>query len=102
MVYLSGSGKRALLDVISRRASGIVRGDIFLNSVSVTSKIFRESCGFVTRTADLIPGLTVRQTLMYSAQLGIGNKVSNTMKRARVRKLLSNECLNPEMQQLKC
>lgn len=89
-----GSGKRALLDVIARRAPGRMRGDIFLNNVSLTTKLFQENCGFVTRTCDLIPGLTVRQTLAYAAQLGIGGRVSNTVKRARVKQVMADLALN--------
>ena len=37
----SGSGKRALLDVISRRALGTTRGIILLNQMPLTAQIFR-------------------------------------------------------------
>ena len=69
-----GSGKRALLEVISRRAQGPTRGQILLNGVPMSMRLFQESCGYVTQKCDLIPGLTVRQTLHYVAQLTIGKK----------------------------
>ena len=104
-----GSGKRALFEVISRRAQGPTRGQILLNGVPMSmrlfqvwihelypvldeilyihqylvlkylqchvSKCFQESCGYVAQKCDLLPGLTVRQTLHYAAALTIGSKV---------------------------
>ncbi|GAB6028958.1 hypothetical protein CHUAL_004753 [Chamberlinius hualienensis] len=89
-----GSGKRALLDVIARRAPGKVKGGMLLNNVPITKKIFQESCGLVVHTCDLIDGLTVQQTLMYAAEMGIGSKVSNTVKRARVKQVMADLALN--------
>ena len=37
---------------------------------------FQESCGYVAQKCDLLPGLTVRQTLNYAAALTIGSKVT--------------------------
>lgn len=80
----SGSGKRALLEVTARRALGVTRGQILLNEISLSLQLFQEQCGFVPRKVQLMPGLTVRQTLLYAAHLTIGNKVSGAMKRSRV------------------
>ena len=71
-----GSGKRALLEVISRRAQGPTRGQILLNGVPMSMRLFQESCGYVTQKCDLLPGLTVSQTLHYAAMMTIGSKVS--------------------------
>lgn len=65
--FFIGSGKRALLDVISRRVQGPTRGQILLNNVPMSLKLFQERCGYVTHKCDLIPGLTVQQTLHYTA-----------------------------------
>ncbi|KFM80679.1 ATP-binding cassette sub-family G member 5, partial [Stegodyphus mimosarum] len=89
-----GSGKRALLEVIGRRALGMTRGQIILNDISLTLQLFQEQCGFVPRQVTLLPGLTVRQTLMYSAQLTIGSKVSKSMKRNRVKQVMADLALN--------
>ena len=90
-----GSGKRALLEVISRRAQGPTRGQILLNGVPMSMRLFQESCGYVTQKCDLIPGLTVRQTLHYVAQLTIGPKVSQYVKSARVKQVLADLALSP-------
>ncbi|KAG8193192.1 hypothetical protein JTE90_005542 [Oedothorax gibbosus] len=89
-----GSGKRALLEVIGRRALGVTRGQILLNEISLSLQLFQEQCGFVPRRVSLLPGISVRQTLMYSAQLTIGPKVSMSMKRNRVKQVMADLALN--------
>ena len=91
----TGSGKRALLEVISRRAQGPTRGQILLNGVPMSMRLFQESCGYVTQKCDLLPGLTVRQTLAHVAQLTIGSKVSKYVKNARVKQVLADLALSP-------
>ncbi|PSN35410.1 hypothetical protein C0J52_23893 [Blattella germanica] len=54
-----GSGKRALLEVISRRAQGPTRGQILLNGAPMSLRLFQQNCGYVTHKCDLLPGLTV-------------------------------------------
>ena len=75
-----GSGKRALLEVISRRAQGPTRGNIALNGVPMSMRLFQESCGYVTQKCDLVGGLSVEATLMYAASLGLGSKVARYVK----------------------
>ena len=94
LLYI-GSGKRALLEVISRRAQGPTRGQILLNGVPMSMRLFQESCGYVTQKCDLLPGLTVRQTLEYVAKMTIGPKVSHYVKSARVKQVLADLALSP-------
>ena len=94
IIYV-GSGKRALLEVISRRAQGPTRGQILLNGVPMSMRLFQESCGYVTQKCDLLPGLTVRQTLEYVAKMTIGPKVSPYVKSARVKQVLADLALSP-------
>ena len=39
--YILGSGKRALFEVISRRAQGPTRGQILLNGVPMSMRLFQ-------------------------------------------------------------
>lgn len=71
-----GSGKRALLEVISRRSSGTTRGEIILDGTPMSPQLFQTTCGYVNHRTDLIPSLTVEQTLYYAAHLSIGPQVS--------------------------
>lgn len=65
-LLILGSGKKALLDVISRRVHGPTRGQILLNNQPMSLSLFQQRCGYVTHKCDLIPGLTVEQTLYYT------------------------------------
>ncbi|KAG1655938.1 ATP-binding cassette sub-family G member 8 [Nymphon striatum] len=85
-----GSGKRALLDVISRRAQGPTRGQIILNKVPMSLSLFQETCAYVSNKVNLVSGLTVRQTLAYAGELTIGNKVSSSVKKNRVKQVLAD------------
>ncbi|XP_067124496.1 ATP-binding cassette sub-family G member 5 [Centruroides vittatus] len=89
-----GSGKRALLEVIARQSSGTTHGQILLNDVPISARLFQEQCCYVQRRSNLLPGLTVRQTLSYSAQLSIGSKVSSSVKRNRVKQAMADLALN--------
>nr|CAD7203306.1 unnamed protein product [Timema douglasi] len=90
----AGSGKRALLEVISRRAQGPTRGQIILNGAPMSLRLFQQSCGYVTHKCDLLPGLNVEQTLYYAAQLTIGSQVSRYMKRSRVKQVMADLALS--------
>ncbi|GLH08225.1 Protein white [Gryllus bimaculatus] len=89
-----GSGKRALLEVVARRAQGPTRGQLLLNGAPMTLRLFQQSCGYVTHKCDLLPGLSVEQTLYHAAQLALGTKVSRHLKRSRVRQVMADLALS--------
>lgn len=89
-----GSGKRTLLDVISRRAHGATRGQILFDGSPLTLSWFQQTCGYVTHRTDLIPSLDTEQTLYYAANLSSGEKVSRYTCSTRVRQMLSDLALN--------
>ncbi len=66
---LLGSGKTTLLDVIARRAQGQVVGGVYIDGKLLTSQLFRTDCGYVIQADRLLPNLTVRETLTYTARL---------------------------------
>ncbi|KAL7022856.1 hypothetical protein ACKWTF_012411 [Chironomus riparius] len=84
-----GSGKRALLDVISRRAEGRGRGSVLLNGAPLTKNLFQQRCGYVTHQCDFIPGLTVSQTLHYTPTI-----LSGYLKSSKVRQVLADLALS--------
>ncbi|XP_053203807.1 ATP-binding cassette sub-family G member 5-like isoform X2 [Panonychus citri] len=88
-----GSGKRALIDVIGHRVSGqgSTKGQILLNDVPLTLRLFQEQCGFVSKRTQLIPGLTVRQSLQYMANMTM--KTSSTMKKTRIKQVIADLAL---------
>lgn len=88
-----GSGKKALIDVIGHRAmgQGQTKGQILLNDVPLTLRLFQEQCGFVSKRTEFIDGLTVRQMLHYQAKMTL--KTNNTIKRARIKQVLADLAL---------
>lgn len=84
-----GSGKRALLDVISRRAEGSTRGQVLLNGTPLSKPLFQQRCGYVTQSCTFIPGLTIAQTLHYTATI-----LSGYLKSSKVRQVLADLALS--------
>ena len=82
-----GSGKKALLDSISRRSGHPRRGHVLLNGVPMSLQLFQESCGYVTSKSNLLPGLTVEQTLHYSAQMTLA-LTDSTVRKTRVKQVM--------------
>jgi ATP-binding cassette subfamily G (WHITE) protein 5 (sterolin 1) len=89
-----GSGKRALLEVIAHRTSSesATKGQILLNEVPLTARLFQEQCGFVCRQTSLLHGLSVRQHLHYMAMMSLST--SSSIRRARVKQVLADLALN--------
>ncbi|KAK8729004.1 hypothetical protein OTU49_008581 [Cherax quadricarinatus] len=88
-----GSGKRALLEVISRRAQGPTRGQILLNHVPMSLRLFQDSCGYVTYKTQLLEGLTAKHTLEYAAKLSLSSKIGSSVRCGRVRQVLADLAL---------
>ncbi|RXG60836.1 ATP-binding cassette sub-family G member 8 [Armadillidium vulgare] len=88
-----GSGKRALLEVISRRAQGPTKGQILLNHVPMSLKLFQESCAYVTHRTQLIEGITTYQTLLYSAKMNLSEKMTSKYRESRVKQVLADLAL---------
>ncbi|XP_048524073.1 ATP-binding cassette sub-family G member 5 isoform X1 [Dendroctonus ponderosae] len=84
-----GSGKKALLDVISRRVQGPVRGQILLNNQPMTVCLFQQRCGYVTHKCDLIEGLTVEQTLYYTP-----TRLTGYLKKSKVKQVMADLALS--------
>ncbi|CAG9773059.1 unnamed protein product [Ceutorhynchus assimilis] len=84
-----GSGKKALLDVISRRVQGPVRGQILLNNQPMGVCLFQQRCGYVTHKCDLIEGLTVEQTLYYTP-----TRLTGYLKKSKVKQVMADMALS--------
>ena len=93
LVHFKGSGKKTLLDVMARRAQGPTRGQIQLNGVPMSMRLFQDSCAYVSRQCRLLEGLTTKQTLHYASHLTIGSKVSNYVKITRVKQVMADLAL---------
>ncbi|KAL1512895.1 hypothetical protein ABEB36_002399 [Hypothenemus hampei] len=83
-----GSGKKALLDVISRRVQGPVRGHILLNNQPMTVCLFQQRCAYVTHKCDLIRGLSVEETLFYTP-----TRLTGYLKKSKVKQVMADLAL---------
>ena len=83
----TGSGKTTLLDVIAcRTEGGLIAGDVFLNKVSRTSTMVRGCSAYVRQDDRLLPHLTVKETLMFVAQLKLPTNFTSVQIKKRVRR----------------
>ena len=81
----AGSGKTSLLDVIAcRNKSGEVTGDVMLNGVSRTAEMLSKCAAYVRQDDRLMASLTVRETLMFVAQLKLPKTFDAEETKARV------------------
>ncbi|GAM24734.1 hypothetical protein SAMD00019534_079090 [Acytostelium subglobosum LB1] len=98
----SGSGKTTLLNSISGRYNKSemkVDGNIMFNSVlSPPPDLVKNAVGYVMQKDYLLPNLSVRETLVYSARLRLPTSVSDADKLERVDSVLSvlglRDCAN--------
>ena len=86
----SGSGKTTLLDVCSgRKNSGRVTGTVaFAGNKSVRKSVLKDLCGYVEQFDTLVGELTVKDMLMYTAELRLATNMSKAEKLARVEQIL--------------
>ncbi|KAJ3300315.1 hypothetical protein HK104_002134 [Borealophlyctis nickersoniae] len=86
----SGAGKSTLLDILARKPkSGSVKATLTTNTPTPLSRsAFRRISGYVDQEDVLMPTLTVRETLMYSARFRLPESMSVDEKRARVEEVI--------------
>ncbi|PVD26126.1 hypothetical protein C0Q70_13794 [Pomacea canaliculata] len=86
----SGSGKTSLLDVMAcRNKTGEVTGEVLLNGVPRTSAMLNACAAYVRQDDRLMATLTVRETLMFVAQLKLPKTFSKEETKARVDSVIS-------------
>ncbi|XP_070188788.1 ATP-binding cassette sub-family G member 8-like [Littorina saxatilis] len=84
-ISFHGSGKTSLLDVIAcRNKSGKVTGDVMLNGVTRTQDMLTKRAAYVRQDDRLMASLTVRETLMFVAQLKLPKSFGDDEIKARV------------------
>ncbi|KAK0187746.1 P-loop containing nucleoside triphosphate hydrolase protein [Armillaria mellea] len=86
----SGSGKSSLLNLMAQRLQSTLRttyvaeGDLALNGVVASGEVVRALCSYVMQDdAALLPYLTVRETLRFSAGLRLPGWMSKEEKRQK-------------------
>ncbi|KAM3403769.1 hypothetical protein ACQJBY_007095 [Aegilops geniculata] len=88
----SGAGKSTLLRILSGRGTGseIAKPPtVCINGHAVTSRAqLRRTCGFVTQDDNLLPLLTVRETILFAARFRLGSSVTARERHERVEALM--------------
>ncbi|PWZ17785.1 ABC transporter G family member 23 [Zea mays] len=88
----SGAGKSTLLRILSGRGTGseIAKpGTVSLNGHAVTSRAqLRRLCGFVTQDDNLLPLLTVRETILFAARFRLRAAATAAERNERVEALM--------------
>ena len=63
--------------MIAGRSAGKVTGHVYYNNYACTRQIIKERATYVMQADRLLPNLTVRETLQYTARLKLPGRVSN-------------------------
>eukprot|EP00475_Leptophrys_vorax_P012879 TRINITY_DN1924_c0_g2_i2.p1 TRINITY_DN1924_c0_g2~~TRINITY_DN1924_c0_g2_i2.p1 ORF type:complete len:923 (-),score=21.78 TRINITY_DN1924_c0_g2_i2:61-2700(-) len=85
----SGSGKTTLLNIVGHRiAAGKRSGTVELDGTVVRGSQMQRLSAYVMQDDLMYPSLTVRETLMFSAELRLPQSVSRKEKEAKVERLL--------------
>lgn len=91
----SGAGKSTFLDALAGRiAIGSLGGIVKLDGQRVSPSLIKRASAYVMQDDQLFPMLTVWETLMFAAEVRLGNKVSRDEKHKRVIKLIDQLGLN--------
>ncbi|ORY44432.1 P-loop containing nucleoside triphosphate hydrolase protein [Rhizoclosmatium globosum] len=86
----SGAGKSTFLDILAGKSkSGIVTGSVLFDNIPMSPQLQRNLIGFVDQEDTLMPTLTVRETLMFSAQLRLPESISKEDKIKKVNEVMA-------------
>ena len=86
----SGSGKTTLLDVLAgRKTSGAIEGEVLFAGQKLARGALRNLTGYVEQFDTLIGELSVKQMLMYTAELKLPPATSRADKEARVQRVIT-------------
>uniref|UniRef100_A0A3Q2L148 ATP-binding cassette sub-family G member 8 n=1 Tax=Equus caballus TaxID=9796 RepID=A0A3Q2L148_HORSE len=87
----SGCGRASLLDVITGRGHGgkIKSGQVWINGQPSTPQLVRKSVAHVRQHDQLLPNLTVRETLAFVAQLRLPTTFSQAQRDKRVEDVIA-------------
>nr|XP_020144180.1 ATP-binding cassette sub-family G member 8 isoform X2 [Microcebus murinus] len=87
----SGCGRASLLDVITNRGHGgkIKSGQIWINGQPSTPQLVRKCMAHVRQHDQLLPNLTVRETLAFIAQMRLPRSFSQAQRDKRVEDVIA-------------
>jgi ABC-type multidrug transport system ATPase subunit len=81
----SGCGKSTLLNCLSGRlGKGKLKGQVLYNGNPRFKKVWKSLCAFIEQDEVMYRHLTVRETLMYAAELKLPSSMTRSQKRKKV------------------
>ncbi|KAI9342049.1 hypothetical protein DFJ73DRAFT_843020 [Zopfochytrium polystomum] len=87
----SGAGKSTLLDILAgKNKSGVTNGTITVDGVQSTPSALRSVVGYVDQEDLLLPTLTVRETLLFSASLRLPDSMKSEQRLDRVNRIIDD------------
>ncbi|KAJ3109352.1 hypothetical protein HK100_003307 [Physocladia obscura] len=91
----SGAGKSTLLDILAgKEKSGTILGNLTFDGEALTQKEIIKAVAFVDQDDLLLPSMTVRETLLFSAKLRLPESMSTKEKEERVDSVLDTLALS--------
>lgn len=76
LVGVSGAGKTTLMDVLAgRKTGGIIEGDIYISGYPKRQETFARISGYCEQNDIHSPGLTVLESLLFSAWLRLPSEI---------------------------
>ena len=89
LLQASGAGKTTLLKAIAGEAAeGVLTGDVQVNGHAATTDELRRISGFVFQDDLLMPTMTVREAILFSARLRLPGSMPLQEKEARVQQVI--------------
>ncbi|XP_020398985.1 ABC transporter G family member 10 isoform X2 [Zea mays] len=87
----SGAGKTTLLSVLAGSAdpARVAAGEVLVNGLPMDAAMFRRVSGHVPQDDALLPGLTVEESLVYSARLRLRSGGTSSGAEDRARELMA-------------
>ncbi|KAJ3066124.1 hypothetical protein HDU98_010549 [Podochytrium sp. JEL0797] len=86
----SGAGKSTLLDILAgKEKRGKVTGSLMFDGAAFNPRDMSNNVAFVDQEDLLLPSLTVRETLLFSARLRLAEGMSDKEKQERVQEVIN-------------
>lgn len=88
LVGVSGAGKTTLMDVLAgRKTGGIIEGSIYISGYPKRQETFARISGYCEQNDIHSPGLTVLESLLFSAWLRLPSDVDMETQRVIIKQL---------------
>ncbi|XP_067682039.1 ATP-binding cassette sub-family G member 5-like [Haliotis asinina] len=88
LIGSSGSGKTSLLDVIACRGGGQLTGQVYFRNKPCKPEVMKRHASYVMQADTLLPNLTVKETLIYTAFLKLPGTMTKKGVESKVQEVI--------------